>query len=82
MPAVQYRDEVNKIEITRRMPTPKKVSSIDHWYKASRKLIPEIPDHFVVRNTFATEAYVRFELVSNAGAKAHIVIDRKAPAIG
>lgn len=41
MPRIEYKS--NDKVISRAMPTPKKVASMEHWLKQARKIIPEIP---------------------------------------
>jgi hypothetical protein len=85
MPIAQYRDQVNKVEITKRFGAPK-VASVQHWYKAARKVIPELPDirktDWYIFSEGISRQYIHFELRNAKDEKRHLVIDRQAPAIG
>ncbi len=84
MPQVQYVDQVKRERITKNMPTPKKMSNILAWYKAARKVIPEIPDvysksasgmWYIIREEANTD-YITFEVKHRDGHRRHVVIFR------
>ena len=54
MPMVQFRNEVDRINITKNMPHPKRVGDIKAWFKGCRSVVPEIP------NCYDSNAFWRF----------------------
>jgi hypothetical protein len=89
MPAVQFRDEVNKVNITKKMFTPKKADQISAWWREARKLIPQIPDpytngdwRFEPDRPEITIGYIRWSMVNKKSERVHLVIDRKTPSLG
>lgn len=82
MAMVQYRDEINGVDITRRMFPPKKVERLEHWYKAARKVITEIPDiqlsGMEVINTQCTIDWITWEVKDSRGFRSYVVINRRA----
>lgn len=80
MPEVQYRNVVQDIRKTAKMPTPKRVSAMDAWFKVARKHLKEIPEintgEWIVEYQEANLDWVRFDLKSRTGQKANVVIMR------
>ena len=83
MPTVQYIH--NGATTTRNMVTPKRITSVQHWYKEARKSIPNIPEALigvVGNNKWMIEhcetdiKWVKFDLMSGTGERAYIVILR------
>lgn len=85
MALVQYRNEVKEISITKRMGAPKKMT-MEAWFKAARKLIPEIPDpknsDWMISHEHAEIKWIRFELHNTVQERCYVVIDRMVPLIG
>ncbi len=81
MALVQFKDEINNVSITRRMSAPKKVTRLDHWYKAARKTIPQIPDLLVpgtsIINTQCTFQWITWEVKDEVGNRSYVVINRR-----
>lgn len=87
MALVQFKDEINRVTITRRMFPPKKVESLMHWLKSARKVIPEIPDvwdsnAWQVINTQMSVKWITWEISDHQQHRCYVVIDRKADSIG
>jgi len=82
MALVQFKDEINNVCITRKMAAPKKVERVEYWFKAARKVIPEIPGTYQSRTTQVTGKWITWELESPRGERCYVVIDRSIPAIG
>lgn len=86
MAVVQFRNDPKGINITKPMFPPKKVSEMSAWYKAARKVIPDIPDleqrTWTLAHALADLQWVKFELRNAIGERAYVIIDRKRPAIG
>jgi len=87
MATVQFRNELRKINITKVMRTPKKITALTQWLKEARKAISEIPDEYDVEGWFVMSQdvsinFIRFDLQNRIGEKAYIVIDRKARRFG
>lgn len=73
------------------MNTPKRMTSLAHWYKAARETLPKIPDvtssysGWQISHVYADVDVIIFVLHSNIGGKtgvAHVTIDRRSTAIG
>ncbi len=80
MHKVQYIDVINNVRLTASMPTPKKMSNLDAWFREARKVIPEIPDirlelWFIVSSE-ACKHYIRYELKDRRGVNVYVVILR------
>lgn len=94
MGLVQYRNQLAKIDITKTYIFPKKVERLEEWWKAARRVIPEIPEvlfgafrvqassGWMMTNSSASPSFVRFDLENVQGEKAYVIIDRKAHAVG
>lgn len=86
MAIVQFKDEINKVEITRRMSAPKKVTRLEHWYKEARRIIPQIPDiqmpGMEVINTQCTFKWITWEVKDPKGHRSYVVINRRADSLG
>lgn len=93
MPQVQFSYPAKKIQATRGMPTPKRMSELRYWYKDARKAIPAIPeingpsdrDGRMWREQSVPEvsdSFIRWTLENDKGERAYVVIARKAPSIG
>ena len=83
MPTVQYIH--NGETVTKQMPTPKRITSLQHWYKEARKAIPQIPEALIgvfgphqwcIVESEADIKWVKFDLLSLDNRKAYIVILR------
>lgn len=82
MALVLFRDEINKVEISKKMFPPKKVTSLEHWFKQACKTITQIPaDHSTI-NTQCNSRWITWELTSPKGERSYVVIDRSVPSIG
>lgn len=87
MALAQFRNQAKNIEITKKMGAPKKMT-MEGWFKATRKMIPQIPNpkdsDWIITHEFAdTKAqWIKFELVNSIGEKCQVIIDRKVPFIG
>lgn len=92
MPQVQFSYPAKKLQATRGMPTPKRMSELKYWYKDARKAIPAIPEMGVPdadgrmwreqSNVEVSDAFIRWTLENDRGERAYVVIARKAPSIG
>lgn len=82
MAIVVFRDEINKIEVNKRMFPPKKVEHLDHWFRQACKTISQIPATHTQINTQCNARWITWELTSPKGERSYVVIDRRAPAIG
>ena len=86
MPQVQYQNVFAKQNHLRGMPTPKKMSSLDAWWKEARRAIPEIPQigegWEVQGSPDVSLQYIKWTLVNGVGERAHVVINRTAPILG
>jgi hypothetical protein len=90
VPLVEYRNMSENTSIQRKMPNPKRITSIEHWLKEARKYIPEMPqvamaqgiyDWYVLHHDFDM-VWVKFELRSNQDEKAQVLIHRPTPFLG
>ena len=88
MALVLWKYPQGNVEISRRMFAPKRVTEISAWYKAARKVIPQIPsleegglwylrDHEVSLNEIT---YVVRR--NDNGDLAYVKIDRRQPGLG
>lgn len=82
MALVVFRDQVNNVEISKKMFPPKKVASLEHWLKEARKVISQIPTDCSVINTQCNSRWITWELTSPKGERTYVVIDRSVPSIG
>ena len=85
MALVVFRDEINGVEISKKMFPPKKVTSLDHWLKEARKTVREIPsiaDTKTVINTQASVRWIAWELFNHKDERTYVIIDRNVPSIG
>jgi len=92
MPTVQYMNAHRKHQVTRNIPTPKRITELRYWLKEVQKAIPEVPkqiaesegmashqigsDGWFVCNVDADLKWIKFNLENRVGEKAHIVIRR------
>lgn len=71
--------------ITRGMVVPKKVTSLEHWLKAARKAIPQIPNlstgECIIEQHHATPKNITFHLRRANGTRVYVVIDRERDAL-
>lgn len=86
MALVQYRNEVQKTELSRRMFAPKKAADINAWFKEARKVIPQIPNpkdtDWVIFRSDASLNYISFEMYNSVGERCYVVIARKHSPLG
>lgn len=90
MALTQFRDEQAdpKVNITKRMFAPTKASNLEYWWKACRKVIPQIPDpkagEWEIIHTHTTVDYIRFSLVKvgDFERRCYVVVDRVADSLG
>lgn len=88
MPIVQFQYPAKNLTVNKSMPTPKRVSSLAHWIKDARRVIPAIPEvlgppdkdgrfwrEYEVPNV--SVEYIRCTYVNDIGDKAYLVIARK-----
>lgn len=84
MAAAQFRDQVRGVDITKRFGAPKR-ATMKEWFRAARKVIPEIPnprtDPWVISFEHAEVKWIKFELTNHEGYRVHLVIDRTAPSM-
>lgn len=84
MALAQYRNEVAGVEKTRRLGAPK-LATQKGWYRAVRKVIPEVPDvknsDWTIYTYQAGIKWIRFDFVNSVGERAYLVIDRSVPSI-
>jgi len=82
MNRVQFSYPALGINITKVMVPPKNRSSSQHWLKAARKVIPQIPDiinhpDWYIYQEVITDATILLELRDSAGRKCALIIERK-----
>lgn len=81
MAAVQFRHQVQNIEVTRTMATPK-TQTLEAWFKDIRKIIPQVPNpkdtDWQIHHQHATLQWITFEMQNSIGERCVIVVDRKA----
>lgn len=86
MPIVQYVNKVEDVRKTATMPTPKRNSEMLYWFKAARKVIPEIPnpgvDGWIIEHQDANTDWIRYDLRSPIHGKANVVIMRQQAKFG
>ena len=84
MPTVQYIFDGDIT--TKTMSTPKRITSLPHWYKAAKAAIQQIPEAFdkltgptgwFISHQEADIKWIKFDLENKEGRKAYIVILRK-----
>lgn len=87
MALVQFKNS-EAIEISKKMAAPKKVEHMQQWFRAARKVIPEIPNpeqtDWQITNEYADNnaKFISFEMHNTVGGKCVVTIDRKVPFIG
>jgi hypothetical protein len=97
MPLVNFVNMHRKINVTRSMLTPKRITELRYWLKGAQNVIPEIPrnvaesegmasrqmgsDGWFVFNTDVDVKWITFHLQNAMGEKAQIVINRKSNGI-
>ena len=75
------------IAVSRKFGAPKKMT-MEAWFKAARKVMPEIPDptktDWIITHEEASRdaKYITFELSNTVGERGHLLIDRTIPLIG
>lgn len=83
MPTVQYIHDGSVH--TKNCLTPKRITSLQHWYKEARKAIPYMPEALIgvfgpnewcIVNSEADVKWVKFDLISTKDEKAYVVILR------
>jgi hypothetical protein len=73
--------------ITKKFGAPKKMT-MEAWYKAARKVIPEIPnvkdtDWQILSEEATKDArWIIYDLANSVGDRAKVLIDRTVPLIG
>lgn len=86
MPAVQFRNQVQGVEVNKTMSTPKKMSTLDAWFKEIRKIIPQVPNpkdtDWQIHHQHATLDWITFEMQNSIGERCVIVVDRKHSQFG
>lgn len=86
MALAQYRFEPKNINITKRMPAPKKVERIEAWFKQARKMIPEIPSpensDWQITHQEASVQWIKYEMHNSIGERCYVIIDRNQPFMG
>jgi hypothetical protein len=85
MALVVYRDQVNGVEISKKMFPPKKVSSLDHWLKEARKVVSQIPREADTKNVINTQVsarWIAWEIFNHKDERSYVIIDRSVPSIG
>lgn len=75
---VQYSHPSRSINIVRMMAPPTKISSVDAWWRAACKAIPEIPQGWYRDDELISEKTIVFKLIHNSThEKCAVVIARK-----
>lgn len=83
MPVVQYIFDGK--DQTKNMLTPKRITSLPHWYKEARKAIPDIPlalfdvfgdNEWMVEYSEVDVKWIKMDLLRKDGRKAFLVILR------
>jgi hypothetical protein len=75
------------VRVERRFGAPKKMT-LEAWFAAARKVIPEVPnpkqtDWFVHHEEASRDAtWIVYDLQNTVGEKARLTINRKVPLIG
>lgn len=92
MPQVQFSYPAKGIQITKGMPTPKKMAQLEAWYKEARKVIPDIPEIGLPDKDgrlwkeydvpHVDELWIRRTYVNDIGERAYLVIARKISFLG
>lgn len=101
MPLVCYRrmrSDGKWDDVSKKMPSPKKIERLDHWYRDARKLIPQMPNIYPtphnprtaddMRESWFQESvehdttFITFRLRSNLDETALVIIDRRVPHMG
>lgn len=79
MAAVQYRNQVQGLEINKSMPTPKR-QTLEAWFKDIRKIIPEVPNpgatDWQIHHQHATTQWITFEMQNSIGERCVVIVDR------
>lgn len=85
MPIAQFSDVPNNIRKTATIATPKKIQNLEHWLRAAKKAIPEVPDprdgKFKILHQGANANFVNFELIDQYDHRVYLTIQRKAAAL-
>ena len=85
--ATLTKDKPDFIPISKKFGAPKKMT-LEAWFKAARKMIPEIPDpkktDWIIYNEEATRdsVYIIYEMSNTVGERCKVTINRKIPLIG
>ena len=86
MAAVQFRNQVSNLEINKTMPTPKKLTSLEAWFKDIRKIIPQVPNpkdtDWQIMHQHATLQWITFEMQNSIGERCVVVVDRTKSQFG
>lgn len=86
MPAIEFT--ATKLPVPRRgrMFSPRNITSERAWFKAARKVIPEIPDpektDWQITSTQIDTRWIRYTLHNSVGESATVLIDRQVPGLG
>lgn len=76
------------IPISRKFGAPKKVEQMSAWFKAARKVIPEIPNpeqtdwQITCEHATSDAKFITFELANSVGDRCSVIIDRSISLIG
>lgn len=76
------------IPIAKKFGAPKKVERMDAWFKAARKVIPEIPNpdqtdwQITCEHATVDAKYITFEMANSVGDRCSVIIDRTIGLIG
>lgn len=85
--AVLTLDKPDRQPISKKFGTPKKIT-LEAYFKAARKVIPEIPnpkdtDWQIFKEEASRDSrWIVYELSNSVGERAKVVIDRTVPLIG
>ena len=75
---VQYAHPQKQINIVKMFAPPVRISSVDAWFKAACKAIPEIPETWYRVDELITDKTIVFELINRTThEKCAVVIARK-----
>jgi hypothetical protein len=73
MPLAVLRDQVANTEVAARMPHPKRITSLPHWYREAQRVIKTLPSlktgEWRLENEYVTEKHVAWEIVNTKDRK-------------
>ena len=86
MALVRFKDHALKTVETRRMHAPKR-ATMEAWYKAAQKVLPNIPNHtdgvWEITSNTVSPTLISWTLTKKTtGHKVQIQIDRTVPFMG